>query len=182
MNSFSQANYFLGDSHLVLRNDSNSASTNYFEEGYEFVSSSLIFLRGRTLGSAEALNCYKISIDHSVVSSGLTILDLYSDPTSIDLSYDVYSFAYGSLASLIKVIPPPEPTYLTFTPPATATVFTANPGFTWIYLRTGAGISSTINIYTHDDSLSTHFATGAISIAETGVSTIRAYTSNCLLV
>jgi hypothetical protein len=109
-------------------------------------------------------------------------LDLYSDLTSVDLSYDIYSFAYGSLASLIKVIPPTEPTYLTFTPPISATAFVDNPAFTWIYLTTGAATSSTINIYTHDDSLSNHYATGTISISATGLTYIRAYTSNCLLV
>ena len=141
-----------------------------------------MFLRGRTLGSAEAFNCYRISIDYSVVSSGLTILDMYSDLTSSDLSYDIYSFAYGSLASLIKVIPPEEPTYLTFTPPASSTPFVDNPAFTWIYLTTGASTSSTIKIYTHDDSLSAHYATGTISIAATGLTYIRAYNSKCLLV
>jgi hypothetical protein len=67
----------LGDSHLAIRNDSTASLSNYYEEGYEFVGSALIFLRGRALGSAEVLNCYRISIDSSVVSSGLTILDLY---------------------------------------------------------------------------------------------------------
>lgn len=181
MNSFSPSNYFLGDGHLVIRNDSNASASNYFEEGYEFVGSTLIFLRGRILGSAEALNCFRMSIDYSVASSGLTILDLYPDNTGSDFSYDIYSFSYGSLASLIKVIPEVEPTYLTFTPPASSTAFADNPDFTWIYLASGAN-SSTIKIYRHNDSLSTRFAIGTITISAAGQVYIRAYTSKCLLV
>jgi hypothetical protein len=98
------------------------------------------------------------------------------------LSYDVYSFSYGSLASLVKIVPPEEPTYLTFTPPASSTVFANSPDFTWIYLTTGAATASAINIFRHDDTLSTNYATGTISISAIGQTIIRAYTSKCLLV
>jgi hypothetical protein len=56
-----------------------------------------------------------IAIDQFYLNS-LVVLDLYL--TANAKGYSVYSFSYGSLASMVKIIPAPIPAYLSFNYPA----------------------------------------------------------------
>jgi hypothetical protein len=169
--SFTLANYFLGDNYLVLR-------TKNVEEAYQFLSGTLIYLRTRTLSTAEA-NCYRTFID-SYYSDNLIVLDLYDNGNSTDHGYFVYSFSYGNLASTIKIVPAAIPAYISF-PPPTSTSHVAYPSaFEWIFVNSGT-TNSTITIYRQDDSVSsTHLASQTISIFRSNCAIVAA-SKNCFI-
>jgi hypothetical protein len=162
VSTFSEANYHLGENYLAVRNDVTPSSSSTFQESaYQFFGSSLMYMRSRTLSSSEVGKNRKIYVD-DYFSDNLLILDLYYNGLDTNKGYDVYSFSYGNLASTIKVIPPVDPPYLTFTPSAFTSSASLQDSFGWFYTNIGAS-SSTITVYQHDDSLDSHFAAGSIA-------------------
>ena len=138
-----------------------------------------MYMRSRTLSPSEVTKNRKIYVD-DYYSDNLLILDLYYNGLETNKGYDVYSFSYGNLASTIKVIPPVEPPYLTFTSSAFTSSLSLQDSYSWIYTSIG-DTSSTVTVYKHDDSLDSHFATGSINLDTTSV-TVLAASSQCLLV
>ena len=138
-----------------------------------------MYMRSRTLSSSEVTKNRKIFVD-DYYSDNLLILDLYYNGLDTNKGYDIYSFSYGNLASTIKVVPPVDPPYLTFTPSAFTSSLSLQDSYSWIYNNIGA-TSSTITVYKHDDSLDNHFATGSITLDTTSV-TVLAASQKCLLV
>ncbi len=102
-------------------------------------------MRGRQLSSAEVGYCYKIYVD-DYYSDNLMILDLYDNGLTSGRSYDVYSFAYGNLASTIKIVPPAVPPYLKFTPSSAYTSSASlASSFLWAFMQSSsAAVSSTL--------------------------------------
>jgi hypothetical protein len=139
-------------------------------------------MRTRSLSSTEAGKCYRTYIEDYFTDS-LYVLDLYDNGSTSNKGYDIYSYSYGNLASTIKVIPAATPAYLTFTPSVFTTFTTSASSFGWIYLNSAvSSTASTINVYQHNDTLSTHIATGTLSIAYTGLCAILVYSQNCIIV
>lgn len=138
-----------------------------------------MYMRSRTLSPSEVTKNRKIYVD-DYYSDNLLILDLYYNGLDTNKGYDVYSFSYGNLASTIKVIPPFEPPYLTFTPSAFNSSLSLQDTYSWIYTSIGA-TSSIVTVYKHDDSLDSHFATGSFNLDTTSV-TVLATSQKCLLV
>jgi hypothetical protein len=111
------------------------------------------------------------------------VIDLYDNGAASNRGYDIYSFSFGNLASTIKVIPTATPPYLTFTPTTFTSSISSPSQYLWFYINTGSAFtSSTITVYRQDDTLSSHLATGVLSISYTGVCTILATSKNCLIV
>ena len=103
---------------------------------------SLLFMRGRQLSSAEVGYCYKIYVD-DYYSDNLMILNFYDNGLISSRSYDVYSFAYGNLASTIKVIPPVTPPYLKFTPSLTfSSTLSSDSSFLWLFMQSSSTATS----------------------------------------
>jgi hypothetical protein len=186
MNAFTNANYFLGDYYLIIRNDSSIQTPNsgtYVEEAYSFMGETLIYLRTRNLLASEVGKCFRTYIDDFFLD-GLVVLNLYDNGLTTNKGYDIYSYSYGSLASTIKVVPVAVPSYLTFTPSTYTSSVISSSSFSWTYINTGsAATTSTITVNQHNDAISsTHLATGTLSISYTGLCVILATSQNCLIV
>ena len=95
-------------------------------------------LRNRPLTTLEtSVQCFKTIIDDYYMN-GLVVVDFY--PNTAANGYNIYSFGYGSLATLIKVIPPAIPVYLTYTlPTSTSTQSFTNNAYQWDYLNYASG-------------------------------------------
>lgn len=110
------------------------------------------------------------------------VLDLYSDG-AVNLGYNIYQFSYGNLASTIKVIPVASLPYLTFTPSTFSSSKASSSQYQWFYINTGASaISSSVTLYSQVDSLTSHLSTGVISITFTGLCSILATSSKCMII
>lgn len=90
------------------------------EEAYQFVGDTIMVLRNRELLTYEKTDCYKIAIDDFYPNS-LVILNLYT----VGTTEHIYEFTYGSLASIVKIVPPPIPSYINYTIPASTTAFSS---------------------------------------------------------
>jgi len=100
-------------------------------------------LRSRTLPPSEiSTPCYKTIIDDYYLN-GLVVVDFYLNTISAN-AYNVYSFGYGSLATLVKVVPPKIPVYLTY--PLTTYNITKSLSnkYQWDYLNLGTNTQFTI--------------------------------------
>lgn len=118
ISAFTDSNYHLGENYLAIRNDvSSSNNLTFHESAYQFFGPYLMYMRSRTLSPSEVTNNRKIYVD-DYYSDNLLTLNLYYNGLDTNKGYNVYSFSYGNLASTIKVIPPTDPPYLTFTPSA----------------------------------------------------------------
>lgn len=178
--AFSEANYHLGENYLAVRNDITSNSSSTFQESaYQFFGSTLMYMRSRTLSASEVAKNRKIYVD-DYFSDNLLVLDLYYNGLDNNKGYDIYSFSYGNLASTIKVIPPVDPPYLTFTPSAFTSSLLLQDSYIWVYTNIGAS-SSTITVYQHDETADTHLSRGTSSTNTTAVS-VLASSEKCLIV
>ena len=65
--------------------------------------------------------------------NNLVVLDLYANGV---VSYNVYSYSYGNLASTVRVIPPSIPIYLNFTYPTNNVLLPSPNLYAWDVLAT----------------------------------------------
>ena len=139
-------------------------------------------MRTRSLLASEAGKCFRTYIDDFFLDN-LIVLNLYDNGLASSPGYDLYSYSYGSLASTIKVIPATAPSYLQFTPSTYTSSVISSSSFSWIYINTGSSATVTnITVNQHNDALSTHLATGTLSISYTGLCVILATSQNCLVI
>lgn len=110
------------------------------------------------------------------------VLVLYSNGAA-NIAYNIYQFSYGNLASTIRVVPAAAPSYLTFTPDTFSSSVASSSQFQWFYINTGASAtSSSVIVYSQVDSLASHLSTGVVPITFTGLCSILATSSKCMIV
>lgn len=113
-----------------MRNDTSVSSNNSYEEAYEYVGTSIMLLRSRSLSGLEVGTSYRMAID-DFYENQLIIVDYYPvfNPSLLVTGYSLNAFSYGNMATTFQMATHLIPPYINLTSPIFSQSFSSLSSF-----------------------------------------------------